>query len=198
MDNTPAEVNAIVEGGWDGLIRYIQQLIQCQLYLLDDIRTNRPTPLHLWGWDYCDAGTGSLTACMIESLTPLIAYEPVDLPIVEKAAPVGFAFPQGKFVPLSESDLKTTCKTITMKWQVIGSAIESLLSPGMPEPSLADIGSIYVEATKYLNVANLIHTATQADLVPRQAGQASVDIFAVGSEIAQFANEVLPPHAIPS
>ena len=131
-------------------------------------------------------------------LTPLIAYEPIDLPVIEKAPAVGFAFPQGKFAPLSESDLKTTCKTITMKWQVIGRAIEALLRPGMPEPSLADIGSIYVEATKYVNVANLIHTATKADLVPRQAGQVSVDIFAVGSEIAQFANEVLPPHAIPN
>ena len=85
-----------------------------------------------------------------------------------------------------------------MKWQVIGRAIEALLRPGMPEPSLADIGSIYVEATKYLNVANLIHTAAKADLVPHQAGQVSVDIFAVGSEVAQFANEVLPPHAIPT
>ena len=58
MDNASAEVNEIVDGGWDGVIRYIQQLIQCQLYLLDDIRTNRP-------YSVASVGTVLLTQVLV-------------------------------------------------------------------------------------------------------------------------------------
>ena len=64
----------------------------------------------------------------------------------------------------------------------------------MPEPSLNNISSVFVESARHIGVAKLLQVAAKTDLTPLPRREVSLDLFGVGEEIAGFASEVLPAY----
>ena len=195
MADSTSEFNKIVDGGWARVVGYIQEQTQCMLYLLDDIRTNRTDPLNMW--EHGQLGILHLDNRddAEDALAALVDYEPCDSAIAETATGAEFTFPQGKFAPLDDSDFEQVCTNVASNWRMLHRVVEALLRPGMPDPSLADIGSVFVEAARYIGVADLVRVAVETDLVIVSTREVTKDPFGVGKKIALFASEVLPAHA---
>ena len=189
------EVNQVIDAGWSGVALHIRQLSQTMLYLVDDIRTNRSGPMDLFEYGKLGVFTLENRYHLVDALAGSVDYEPIGHGVAGLKPQGEFSYAQNKFVPLDDADFKLVCTTISSKWNLIFEAIEALVKPGMPEPSLDDIGSIFVESARHIGIAKLVQIAAETDLTGKGTRKIHSDLFGLGEEVAAFSRGFLPAHA---
>ena len=131
----------------------------------------------------------------IDALAALVDYEPQQTKPATTRNDVGFLCATSSFSPLEDADFKLVCTNISSKWNMLFQATDALLKPGMPEPSLDEIGLIFIEAARHFGVSDLVRVAAETELEGLSDIKGTEDLFGVGKEIAAFANGFLPPYA---
>ena len=106
MEASTNELHGIVSSGWDGLVGYIRQLTQCELHVLNDVRTNRISPINAYECDQLGILYIGNRLDVIDTLTPLVDYVPHNSAVISPATAASFTFPLGKFAKLDDDSLK--------------------------------------------------------------------------------------------
>ena len=195
MEAAVSESNEIIDSGWTGAVNYIRQLTQCMLHLADDIQANHREALT--ALQIAKLGIGELSKWFYaeDVLAPLVNYEPMVAEADRGVNKPEFSLAGDSFAPLEDEDFKLVCETVSSKWKMLFRVVEALVAPGMPEPTIDDIGSIFVESARHFGVANIVQVAAETELTDGGFRKGSGDLFCVGKRIAAFANGLLPAHA---
>ena len=191
-----SKVNMIVELGWPEVSHRIRQLTQCLLYLIADFRDNRPGAipmLELGRLGVVHVGSGDTPDDVVDVLS---GFEPDDdaRPVVARLP--DFDLGRGRFLGLDDDEIRQVTSQLEATWELILAAVDGLNKPNTPDPTSAQLASIYVEIARHRGVGQFLETAGRVDIGDFDSAK-SEDAFCVGEPIASTVSEIVPKAGYP-